>query len=1608
MNNTIINSVIKNICVVVLMLGMSASAWGASCTLKIWDKSAGAYRDWMVIDESYEFENECNYPMADGSVCLTAWTPSEYSGTYPSSASYYYHDEIYGTRGTPSTLYAVYLYKGTYTSTPDVQVDFNDCTNPSATVSPTSKSVAYEASAFSLTASRSGTGTVTWTSSNTSVASLSSTSATGATVTPGRAGTATITYSVAEKGDYCAGTATCEVTVTAKAPTVSHNTTNKILEVSAKTARTATFVGGVVTNDGGADITKYGFVVGTTSGVTVSTTGAKKAEWNTSIAVGTKYGSKGVTGLSPNTTYYVRAYAKNSSSGTYGYSTAISFTTLNEYTISYDNNGGSGSISPQKKEEDATAVLNGGASFSKTGYDLSGWNTADDGTGDPYELEDDYTANADATMYAVWTPSEYTITLNNQSATSAGTTSIIVTYNDNNNLDGTPAITVPTRTGYTFGGYYTNTGGEGVQIIAANGNVNASANDGGSNTYTDASKNWKYANDITLYAKWTAKSISLTLSRNGVTGTDGSATITFDGDAVNSSPTHATNSDDTYSLAGYYSESTCAAANKVLDASGNVVNSTVSGYTTSGKWTRDESTTLYAKWSKTLYTVSFDMQGHGSPIDEQEVESGEKAIEPDEPTEEDYHFAGWYKEDTYANKWDFDVNTVSGTTTLYAKWEDVTYSSVLKAWCDPDITISGNIHLTSANGIAVYATSTTNNLLTISSEDLSGVDKLDIKYLDADNADAEVAPASSLFRLCNDGSENYNTADGSQINVSASNTCDLSYSIRYTPSAHGVINHYKLQITMKRGTRAVKTVTHDLYGRSLPEEFVVASKFGGEWYALPNTLEATEGASKAVAGVKITVDNTTTPTAATYAPDITVYSGEGRNAANSNRYGIRLTDGTNHLQVSTTGSNNKMWLSSTGSANCQDWWLSSSNFGAYSVTIPSNTGNASKQIGMVGGNIGYYNGPTSPSGDIYFLPITNKLVDNPASVTEWGKKSIILDVDAQSASGAQVRLGAGAAEKGSFGQTRTSVKNAASKYNYTVSFSSTDFSAHKGELLYIDWLDEGDNVLSTSAITIPWIIASDGTMSTIDGTKNNWNTEVHVLPGVTLTADGGLFGSSTVVVKQLEIYQGATVNVTTGTLSVTDLVLRNGWTRAGSKEYDVARLFITPPDPKAEPAVAGANLTTNRVYSDWYIDFDQYYPIAVPWNVTVENMSCKNSSSGTVSIGPGSSDNVRLRYYDGASRATNIQEGVGSGANWKQYGDAGCTAVPTTLTPANGYAMTARRPTGKAFSIIRMPLTIPSSDWTALGEQGEVSSTYKDQVAITAHGVVPESETPYAQGWNFIANPYMAVYQGTITLTPEEGDPTTINVVNIPDVDFREYGQYATATTKLNPSSGFLVQTPATGTITFGTANRKVSAPSYRREVREEARPEQQAYILLSNESAEDMMGIFVSEKYTAGYDLNGDVEKFLSDGTTLRTYMHYGEMKLAYVALTETLAQEWIPVSVRIPATGEYTFSIHEASKVGELEGIYLIDYANGDQITNLIEENYTFVAEAGTIEGRFAINAKVGEHKVPTDIDIVNEGGDLKSEVPFKFIYNDKAYIYYRGVIYDAMGKRVREINK
>lgn len=90
-------------------------------------------------------------------------------------------------------------------------------------------------------------------------------------------------------------------------------------------------------------------------------------------------------------------------------------------------------------------------------------------------------------------------------------------------------------------------------------------------------------------------------------------------------------------------------------------------------WDRNSNVTYYIKAKMVGTSVSFNLQGHGSPIDSQVVNTGDKVIKPADPTDANFTFAGWYKESTCENEWNFDTETIQAgqtSVTIFAKWEE--------------------------------------------------------------------------------------------------------------------------------------------------------------------------------------------------------------------------------------------------------------------------------------------------------------------------------------------------------------------------------------------------------------------------------------------------------------------------------------------------------------------------------------------------------------------------------------------------------------------------------------------------------------------------------------------------------------------------------------------------------------------------------------------------------------------------------------------------------------------------------------------------------------------------------------------------------------------------
>ena len=223
------------------------------------------------------------------------------------------------------------------------------------------------------------------------------------------------------------------------------------------------------------------------------------------------------------------------------------------YTISYNANGGSGAPSSQTKYQNQNLTLSS-TTPTRTGYTFLGWSTSSTATSATYSAGGTYTANASATLYAVWKINTYTISYNANGGSGAPSSQTKY-YNQTLTL----STTKPTRSGYTFLGWSTSSTA-----------TSATYSSGGS--YTSNS-------NATLYAVWSANPVTYTISynANGGSGAPSSQTKT---QGVNLTLSSVKPTRTGYTFLGWSTSSTATSAT----------------YSAGGTYTANSSATLYAVW----------------------------------------------------------------------------------------------------------------------------------------------------------------------------------------------------------------------------------------------------------------------------------------------------------------------------------------------------------------------------------------------------------------------------------------------------------------------------------------------------------------------------------------------------------------------------------------------------------------------------------------------------------------------------------------------------------------------------------------------------------------------------------------------------------------------------------------------------------------------------------------------------------------------------------------------------------------------------------------------------------------------------------------------------
>ena len=278
------------------------------------------------------------------------------------------------------------------------------------------------------------------------------------------------------------------------------------------------------------------------------------------------------------------------------YSESTKDFTINKYTITF-NKGSADKIGGEVSNISKSCYAISGQSCSitspdieKKGYTIIGWNTNKNATTSIWNINTSKSISSSATYYPILKANIYTITLNNQGATSSGTKKVYYQYNTTKTINGTTCyyytnsslttclsggynINKPSKTGYSFKGYYTSTNGSGTNYVNSSG--------------TFINNAYKTIGDKTLYANWQANTYTITYNANGGSGAPSSQSYTYDpnNDTV-FYLSSTTPSRSGYTFLGWSLSSTATSAS----------------YSAGQRWGTHNANnyTLYAVWKKTV------------------------------------------------------------------------------------------------------------------------------------------------------------------------------------------------------------------------------------------------------------------------------------------------------------------------------------------------------------------------------------------------------------------------------------------------------------------------------------------------------------------------------------------------------------------------------------------------------------------------------------------------------------------------------------------------------------------------------------------------------------------------------------------------------------------------------------------------------------------------------------------------------------------------------------------------------------------------------------------------------------------------------------------------
>lgn len=961
-----------------------------------------------------------------------------------------------------------------------------------------------------------------------------------------------------------------------------------------------------------------------------------------------------------------------------------------------------------------------------------------------------------------------------------------------------------------------------------------------------------------------------------------------------------------------------------------------------------------------------------------------------EVTKDDWVFMGWFAETDCSGTRVTSLSTTdNGNKTFYALW--MQYSDPL-AWCpEPEVHLTGdNVYVTSTNGKSVKAV----NTLTLNAINLVPGSTVRLS-----------TPASSGIMFSKSGVKYNATTTTVDFTADAGgDITDETVYVHYYPTSAGSGAPADVTVTATYQTNTDYYSTRDVHVRNMPSAFAIAVKQGNSWFALPANMS---GDATNPAGVPLNVDESswTAKGPSTLAYELwPVLSTTG----SSDRYAdygekVRFSGNSNKgLWASTTSNtlNDNAAIAGIGTGSATDnyeWNIT--------TAVDGSTWKYTLQMQGNSNSLRYYNSSVwgsyaSGISDIYLIPLTTVETAGMA-VMEWGESEVAVKCAANTTLTKVTIDGTEVSPKPSL----TSLGGDIYKITGGGMPNLSTLATYAMKPMVIEV--EESSTAKQFVLTIPFILTSTNSPAATPKTAvdlRNYAT------GGSQDARNKVIGVVDVVVRNgaqldvtnaeatyctfrdLYIYPGGKVHISTLDLGAKNVYLRGGfsWLEA-EKDYRLPQMLV-----ESGMKITGIGSAGNGVYYDLHLDKRRYYMMAVPKDVVLDDI--RNEEGGEEFT-------AWLKEYDGSQRTLTPK-----GKGW-------VTIKTSSLLRGVGYEMSIKpRVTGRTIGVLRMPL-LKSTAWS-----DETACT----PSVTAWGFNDDNVTANNKGWNFIGNPFFSAFRstddkgqlgsnmeirdmvhhedanGNWTGTWDWTTTSDVKYITIPQKMYDDYTDVRVKNYELEAFYPFFIQAKTTGNLSFTSGSKILKAPSlFRAAVAE--REVDIDFLLTDANGTSDQAGLTVGNEYSEDFDMD-DKEKTIVNENYLKVYTIVGDYRTAFNALPEAAAALPIPVGYIAPNAGYYTFSLVDGS-YAEVEHVWLTDYETSSTV-DLLEGAYEFETTKGTNNARLVLNIilKPETHDTPTEVEEIDE----TDNGPTKFIYQDKMFIKQNGVIYDATGKRVREINK